>query len=107
VAYGATRLEAGKCCARCAPECHAAARAARTFCGSVRHPDQISGLKTQYCVDSTCRVAADSGLRTVLVADAHTCMDTPPLPAASIIAHHNATLMGAFAQLRETEAITF
>jgi nicotinamidase-related amidase len=67
----------------------------------------IAGMKTQYCVDSTCRAAADSGLRTVLVADAHTCMDTPALLAATIIAHHNATLMGAFVQLRETEAITF
>jgi nicotinamidase-related amidase len=67
----------------------------------------IAGLKTQYCVDSTCRAAADSGLRTVLVADAHTCMDTPAPPTATIIAHRSPTLTDAFVQLRETDAITF
>ncbi|MFP6562258.1 cysteine hydrolase family protein [Paraburkholderia sp. B3] len=67
----------------------------------------IAGMKTQYCVDSTCRAAADLGLRTILIADAHTCMDTPALPAAAIVAHHNATLTGAFVQLRETQACTF
>jgi len=59
----------------------------------------ITGMKTEYCIDATCRAAADLGLRPVLVADAHTCMDTSVLPAASIIAHHNLTLGGAFAQL--------
>jgi nicotinamidase-related amidase len=67
----------------------------------------IAGLKTQYCVDSTSRAAADSGLRTVLVADAHTRMDTPALPTATIIAHQSPALIGAFVQLRETDAITF
>jgi nicotinamidase-related amidase len=67
----------------------------------------IAGVKTQYCVDSTCRAVADLGLRAVLIADAHTCMDTPALPAAAIVAHHNATLAGAFVQLSETEAFTF
>jgi hypothetical protein len=36
------------------------------------------------------------------VADAHTCMDTPTLPARSIIEHHNATLNGAFAKVLNT-----
>jgi nicotinamidase-related amidase len=67
----------------------------------------IAGMKTQYCVDSTCRAAADLGLRPVLIADAHTCMDTPVLDAAAIVAHHNATLGGAFVRLSETEAFTF
>jgi nicotinamidase-related amidase len=41
----------------------------------------IVGMKTQYCIDTTCRVARDLGFQPVLVADAHTCMDTEALPA--------------------------
>lgn len=62
----------------------------------------IAGMKTQYCIDSTCRAAADVGFNPILVADAHTCMDTPALPARSIIEHHNATLNGAFAKVLNT-----
>jgi nicotinamidase-related amidase len=67
----------------------------------------IVGMKTQYCIDSTCRAAADLGFKPVLVADAHTCMDTPALPARAIIEHHNATLKGAFAQVMNTADVTF
>lgn len=62
----------------------------------------VVGMKTQYCVDATCRAAADLGFGVVLVADAHTCMDTPELSAQSIIEHHNATLNGAFVMLAST-----
>lgn len=67
----------------------------------------IAGMKTQYCVDTTCRMAADLGYQVILVADAHTCMDTEALPAKAIIDHHNATLAGPFAQLRDTEQVLF
>lgn len=67
----------------------------------------ICGMKTQYCIDSTCRAAADLGLQVVLVADAHTCMDTAELPASAIVAHHNATLGSLFARLQPTAEITF
>jgi nicotinamidase-related amidase len=59
----------------------------------------VVGMKTQYCIDTTCRVALDMGFRPVLIADAHTCMDTRTLPARAIIEHHNATLDGPFAAL--------
>lgn len=36
----------------------------------------IVGMKTQYCIDTNCRIAAELGWRVVWVADAHTCMDT-------------------------------
>ncbi|WP_175924745.1 cysteine hydrolase family protein [Burkholderia cepacia] len=64
----------------------------------------IAGMKTQYCVDTACRAAADHGFRAVLVTDGHTCMDTPELPAERIVAHHNATLGGPFATLTTTDA---
>jgi nicotinamidase-related amidase len=63
----------------------------------------IAGMKTQYCVDSTCRAARDLGFDTVLIADGHTCTDTPALKAEQIIAHHNATLAGPFCRVIHAE----
>lgn len=59
----------------------------------------ITGMKTQYCVDSTCRAARDLGFEAVLIADGHTCSDTPVMTAENIVAHHNATLDGAFCRV--------
>jgi len=59
----------------------------------------VTGMKTQYCVDSTCRAARDCGFDAVLIADGHTCSDTPGLQAEAIIAHHNATLAGPFCRV--------
>ena len=63
----------------------------------------ITGMKTQYCVDSTCRAARDLGFDTVLIADGHTCSDTPALKAEQIIAHHNANLAGPFCRVINAE----
>lgn len=63
----------------------------------------ITGMKTQYCVDSTCRAARDLGFDAVLIADGHTCSDTPVMKAQDIVAHHNATLDGPFCQLVQAE----
>ncbi|WP_211164385.1 cysteine hydrolase family protein [Shewanella salipaludis] len=67
----------------------------------------IAGMKTQYCVDTSCRIAAELGFSPTLVADAHTCMDTPLLAAEAIIAHHNSTLAGPFVRLLNTVEVTF
>jgi nicotinamidase-related amidase len=67
----------------------------------------VVGMKTQYCVDTTCRAAAERGLRVVLIEDAHTCTDTPVLAARQIIDHHNATLRGAFAAVIPAAAYRF
>lgn len=67
----------------------------------------IAGMKTQYCVDSTCRAARDSGFDAVLIADGHTCSDTPELKAEAIVAHHNATLAGPFCRVIPAEAWCF
>ncbi|MCW2238132.1 cysteine hydrolase family protein [Azospirillum canadense] len=67
----------------------------------------LAGMKTEYCIDTSCRAAADLGFRVVLAADAHTTMDSPALPAASIIAHHNATLGGPFAEIVASDRISF
>lgn len=65
----------------------------------------VTGMKTQYCIDTTCRAAADFGYAVVLVSDAHTCMDTPQLAAPQIIAHHNATLAGPFVRLMSSDEV--
>ncbi|MBC2656855.1 cysteine hydrolase [Pseudomonas sp. MSSRFD41] len=67
----------------------------------------IVGMKTQYCVDATCRAAGDLGFTALLVADAHTCMDTPCLGARKIIDHHNTTLDGTFVTLAATADVAF
>ncbi|WP_210644583.1 cysteine hydrolase family protein [Pseudomonas sp. Tri1] len=59
----------------------------------------ITGMKTQYCVDSTCRAARDLGFDAVLIADGHTCADTSDLKADLIVAHHNTTLAGPFCRV--------
>lgn len=63
----------------------------------------ITGMKTQYCVDSTCRAARDLGFDAVLIGDGHTCSDTATLTAKQIIAHHNATLAGPFCRVINAE----
>ncbi|WP_433694878.1 cysteine hydrolase family protein [Paraburkholderia phenoliruptrix] len=67
----------------------------------------IVGMKTEYCIDTTCRAAADLGFQPVLVADAHTSMDTPVLSAQNIIDHHNRTLNGPFVRLVSTDECEF
>ena len=67
----------------------------------------IAGIKTQYCIDTTCRAAAERGLAVVLVEDGHTCTDTPQLDARRIVAHHNATLRGPFARVLPAAEVRF
>ena len=67
----------------------------------------ITGMKTQYCVDSTCRAARDLGFDAVLIGDGHTCSDTAVMKAKDIVAHHNATLEGPFCHLVSAEEWSF
>jgi nicotinamidase-related amidase len=67
----------------------------------------ITGIQTEYCVDTTCRRAFSLGYRVTLVADGHSTWDSGDLTAAQIIAHHNGVLGGWFATLKTTEEITF
>lgn len=52
----------------------------------------ITGLQSEFCVDSTVRGALARGLHVVLVEDGHSTLDNGVLTAAQIVAHHNATL---------------
>ncbi len=67
----------------------------------------IVGMKTEYCIDTTCRAAADLGFNPVLIADGHTTMDSSMLTAQQIIDHHNLTLSGPFVKLIKTAEYQF
>lgn len=51
----------------------------------------VCGLQTEYCVDTACRSALSRNFDVTLVADAHSTGDSD-MPAAEIVAHHNAVL---------------
>lgn len=67
----------------------------------------ITGMQTEYCVDTTCRRAYSLGYQVTLVKDAHSTWDTNLLTAPQIIAHHNEVLGGWFAELKEAREIEF
>jgi nicotinamidase-related amidase len=67
----------------------------------------ITGIQTEYCVDTTCRRAYSLGYDVTLVKDAHSTWDTDHLTAPQIIAHHNEVLGGWFTTLREASEIEF
>lgn len=51
----------------------------------------ITGMQTEYCVDTSCRAALSLDFDVILAADAHTTGDSR-LSAADVIAHHNGIL---------------
>lgn len=65
----------------------------------------ITGIQTEYCVDTTCRRAYSLGYDVTLVKDAHGTWDTDHLTAPQIIAHHNDVLGGWFAELKEASEV--
>jgi nicotinamidase-related amidase len=67
----------------------------------------ITGIQTEYCVDTTCRRAYSLNYAVTLVEDAHSTWDTDLLSAPQIIAHHNAVLGDWFASLRKTSEVRF
>ncbi|WP_182480673.1 cysteine hydrolase family protein [Peribacillus asahii] len=51
----------------------------------------VVGVRTEYCVDTTCRRALSLGYQVTLIADGHTTVDDV-FPAKQIIEHHNTNL---------------
>jgi nicotinamidase-related amidase len=51
----------------------------------------VTGMQTEYCVDTTCRRAISLGFDVTLVSDGHTTFDAA-WPAEQVIAYHNAVL---------------
>lgn len=89
------------------PSCFLGTDLARQLAAAQVNELVIVGMKTQFCIDTTCRVAVELGFSVILPEDSHTCMDTPALSAEAIIAHHNATLAGAFVKRVKAHSIAF
>ncbi|WP_197029304.1 cysteine hydrolase family protein [Alicyclobacillus macrosporangiidus] len=66
----------------------------------------LAGLKTEMCVDTTCRRAVSLGYDVVLAKDAHSTWDSGNLTASEIIEHHNHVLQW-FAETMESADIVF
>lgn len=49
----------------------------------------ICGCATDYCVDTTIKVAASNGYKVTVAADAHTTANRGPLKAEQLIQHYN------------------
>ncbi|KEK22891.1 cysteine hydrolase family protein [Bacillus gaemokensis] len=64
----------------------------------------ISGMQTEYCVDTTTRSAFSEGYKVTLVRDAHSTFDSEQLRAEDIVKHHNAVL-GWFADIVDLKSI--
>jgi nicotinamidase-related amidase len=54
----------------------------------------VAGCKTEYCIDTTCRIATNLGYDVTLAGDAHATTDNGVLSATQIIAHHNRVMDG-------------
>jgi len=70
----------------------------------------ICGCATDYCVDTTIKIAASNGYAVTVAGDAHTTANRPAVDAASLIAHYNdvwRTLIvpGNPVQVKSTETI--
>lgn len=66
----------------------------------------ICGYASEFCIDTTVRKAAALGYPVTLVADAHTTHDKTHANAATISAHHNATLPAISSFGVRIEAVT-
>ncbi|MDR3371415.1 cysteine hydrolase family protein [Rhodoferax sp.] len=86
-------------------------RIRKTACDSFHHTDlqevltsrgvdrlMVCGLQSEFCVDTTVRVALARGYPVTLVSDGHSTVDNGVLSAARISTHHNTTLahLGSF-----------
>ena len=67
----------------------------------------IAGLKTEYCIDTTCRRAYSLGYEVTLVSDAHSTYDSQIISAPQVIAHHNELIGNLFGFAIPTHQIVF
>lgn len=63
----------------------------------------IVGMKTEYCIDTTVRIASEYGYKVVLASDAHTTFDSAILNAGEMISYHNQILNNVFAKVQTSE----
>lgn len=67
----------------------------------------ITGMCSEYCVDTTCRRAYSLGYDVVLASDAHTTLSKYHMAADLIVRHHNAILGAGFVKCQQSADIHF
>ncbi len=67
----------------------------------------VTGMQSEYCVDSAVRGAYERGYRVTLVSDAHSTGDTRVAKAKDIIAIQNDTMNGSFARVIPAAEVEF
>ncbi|MEI9990358.1 MAG: cysteine hydrolase family protein [Rhizomicrobium sp.] len=59
----------------------------------------VTGMQSEYCVDSAIRGAVERGYKVTFVSDAHSTFDTKVAKAKDIVAIQNDTMNGSFAEV--------
>jgi nicotinamidase-related amidase len=67
----------------------------------------VTGMQSEYCVDSAIRGAVERGYKVTLVSDGHSTFDTKVAKANDIIAIQNDTMNGSFAKTIPAAEIDF
>jgi nicotinamidase-related amidase len=67
----------------------------------------VTGLQTEYCIDTTCRRAYSLGYEVILIEDGHSTYDSEQLSAVQIIRHHNQVLGSWFVTLKNSTDVYF
>jgi nicotinamidase-related amidase len=67
----------------------------------------ITGLQTECCIDTTVRHAFCLGYDVILVKDANSTYDIPPLTAPQIIQHHHRIIGNWFAKVVSMDEVEF
>ncbi|WP_088072948.1 cysteine hydrolase family protein [Gottfriedia luciferensis] len=67
----------------------------------------ITGIRSDVCVDATCRRAYSLGYEVILVKDGHSTYNSKILPASQIIDHHNDILGQWFSVIKKADEIEF
>ena len=91
LAAGLPRSAADRCFNNSRPSCFAGTALLAELQEAGVQRLVVVGMKTEYCVDTTCRAAADLGFAVVLVSAGHSTTDSGVLSAEQVIGHHNAT----------------
>lgn len=67
----------------------------------------VTGMQSEYCVDSAIRGAHERGYHVTLVSDAHSTGDTSVAKAETIVAIQNNTMAGDFAKVIPAAEVEF
>jgi nicotinamidase-related amidase len=67
----------------------------------------VTGMQSEYCVDSAVRGAVERGYTVTLVSDGHSSFDTKVAKAKTIIEIQNDTLSGSYATVTPAAEIAF